>query len=256
MATVVLQYAGAALGTLVGGPIGGMIGRAVGGIAGNFVDQQIFGGGTKHIEGPRLNDLRVLASEEGAAIPALWGRMRIAGQMIWATNLIEESNTQTQKTSSKGGPKSKTTSYDYFANFAVGLCEGEIDGIGRVWADGKLIDIQSFTTRLYQGSESQLPDSLIENIEGTSAAPAYRGLAYIVFEHLPLAAFGNRIPQLSFEILRGGNSTADAYAPSISFRAAPSLVMTRPLSRAAMALETLRVKMPMSRQIVLIGQYQ
>ena len=33
-------------------------------------------------------------------------------------------------------------------------------------------------------------------------APAYRGLAYVVFERLPLANFGNRIPQLSFEVVR------------------------------------------------------
>ncbi|MEM9897846.1 MAG: glycoside hydrolase/phage tail family protein, partial [Pseudomonadota bacterium] len=32
------------------------------------------------------------------------------------------------------------------------------------------------------------------------AAPAFRGLAYIVFEDLPLADYGNRIPQLSFEV--------------------------------------------------------
>ena len=30
-----------------------------------------------------------MTSEEGAAIPALWGRMRVAGQVIWATNLEE-----------------------------------------------------------------------------------------------------------------------------------------------------------------------
>jgi hypothetical protein len=210
MATVVLQYAGAAVGTMLGGPIGGMIGRAVGGIAGNIIDQQLFGGGTKRVEGPRLNDLRVMASEEGAPIPALWGRMRIAGQVIWATNLLEMSNTSTQKSGGKGGPKVKTTSYSYFANFAVGLCEGEIDGIGRVWADGKLIDLKSFTTRLYTGTEVQNPDSLISAIEGAAAAPAYRGLAYIVFERLPLESFGNRLPQLSFEIFRRGSAAADA----------------------------------------------
>src|SRR6202000_3330906 len=32
--------------------------------------------------------------------------------------------------------------------------------------------------------------------------PAYRGTCYIVFEDMPLADFGNRIPQLQFEILR------------------------------------------------------
>ncbi len=208
MATVVLSYAGAALGTLVGGPIGGIIGRAVGGIAGNIVDQRLFGA-KRHSEGPRLNDLRVMASEEGAAIPAIWGRMRVSGQVIWATNLEEVVSTETQKASSKGGPKSTTTSYSYFGNFAVGLCEGEIDGIGRVWADGKVIDIEAFTTRLYTGSETQLPDSLISAVEGAASTPAYRGLAYIVFERLPLERFGNRFPQLSIEVFRRGNSLGE-----------------------------------------------
>src|SRR5215212_2512691 len=111
MATVVLQYAGAAVGTFLGGPIGGIIGRAVGAVAGNIVDQSLFGPGTKRNVGPRLNDLRVMASEEGAPIPRLWGRMRISGQVIWATNFEEVSKTTTQKSSSKGGPKSKTTEY-------------------------------------------------------------------------------------------------------------------------------------------------
>ncbi len=210
MATVVLQYAGAALGTLVGGPIGGIIGRAVGGIAGNAIDQRIFGGGKRRVEGPRLTDLRVMASEEGAAIPAVWGRMRVAGQVIWATNLEEVVSTETQKASSKGGgsgTSTSTTTYSYFGNFAVGLCEGEIDGIGRVWADGKVIDIDAVTSRLYTGSETQTPDSLISAVEGE--APAYRGLAYIVFERLPLAKFGNRIPQLSFEVFRRGSSLGE-----------------------------------------------
>jgi GTA TIM-barrel-like domain/Putative phage tail protein len=210
MATVVLQYAGAAVGTVLGGPIGGAIGGALGGIAGNAIDQRIFGDHRKRrIEGPRLNDLRVMTSEEGAAIPILWGRMRVAGQVIWATNLEEVASTETQKASSKGGSgaSSSTTTYSYFGNFAVGLCEGEIDGIGRVWADGKIIDIDAFSTRLYTGNETQSADSLITAIEGT--APAYRGLAYIVFERLPLLRFGNRLPQLAFEIFRRGSSSGE-----------------------------------------------
>ena len=204
MATVVLQYAGAAFGTFLGGPISGIIGRAVGAVAGNIIDQNIFGPGTKRTQGPRLNDLRVIASEEGAPIPRLWGRMRISGQVIWATNFEEVSRTTTQKASSKGGPKSRTTEYSYFANFAVGLCEGVLDRVGRVWADGKEIDISIFTTRFYRGTEDQAADSLIVAKEGASNAPTYRGLAYIVFERLPLEKFGNRLPQLSFEVIAAG----------------------------------------------------
>jgi hypothetical protein len=204
MATVVLQYAGAALGTLVGGPIGGIIGRAAGAVAGSIIDQQLFGGGKRRVEGPRLNDLRVMASEEGAPIPDVFGRMRIAGQVIWATNLEEVVETSTEKASSKGGgQKTTVTQYAYFANFAVGLCEGEADYVSRVWADGKEIDLAAYTHRFYRGTETQSPDSLISAIEGV--APAYRGLSYIVFEKMPLAKFGNRIPQLAFEVYRHDN---------------------------------------------------
>ena len=80
MATVVLQYAGAALGGLFG-PIGGIIGRAVGGVIGSVIDQELFGASTHH-EGPRLGSLRVMASEEGSPIPVVYGRMRLAGQVI------------------------------------------------------------------------------------------------------------------------------------------------------------------------------
>ena len=59
MATVVLSYAGAALGTLLGGPLGGIIGRAIGGLAGAEVDQALFGA---HKEGPRINSLQVMSS--------------------------------------------------------------------------------------------------------------------------------------------------------------------------------------------------
>ena len=37
---------------------------------------------------------------------------------------------------------------------------------------------------------------------GAANTPAYRGTAYVVFEELPLERFGNRLPQLSFEVFR------------------------------------------------------
>lgn len=209
MATVVLQAAGAAVGTLIGGPAGGMIGRALGAVAGSVIDQQLFGAPARTVKGPRLTDVRVMASSEGAPIPRVWGRMRVAGQVIWATDFEERQ--QTEREGGKGGRRrgNKIRTYSYFANFAVGLCEGEIDRIGRVWADGKDFDLSNVTARLYRGSETQEPDSLIVAKLGAGNAPAYRGLAYIVFERLPLAGFGNRLPQLSFEVIRaaGGAET-------------------------------------------------
>ena len=98
------------------------------------------------------------------------------------------------------GPKVET--YRYCANFALGLCEGEIAGIRRVWADGNEIDTTGIEMRVHRGSEDQPPDPLIEARQGAGNTPAYRGLAYVVFERLPLDDYGNRIPVLQFEIVR------------------------------------------------------
>ena len=93
-----------------------------------------------------------------------------------------------------------TNTYSYYANLAVGLCEGPIAAVRRVWADGTELDLTSVTMRSYRGDETQSADPLI--VAKETDAPAYRGLAYVVFERLALENFGNRIPQLSFEVIR------------------------------------------------------
>ncbi len=198
MATLVLQAAGAAVGALFG-PVGAIAGRALGALAGYAVDSALFSTHTTR-EGARLADLEPQTSREGAAIPRVYGRVRISGQVIWATR-FEEVVSETRDGGGKGGPSGTTTrTYSYYANFAVGLCEGPLAHIGRVWADGKPFDLASCTCRISRGDETQAVDSLIAAKQGE--APAYRGTALIVFERLPLADFGNRIPQLFFEVMR------------------------------------------------------
>ncbi|HEY0301543.1 MAG TPA: hypothetical protein VGC36_09435, partial [Rhizomicrobium sp.] len=206
MAALLLSAGGAVLGKSLFGPAGAIVGRLVGAVAGNAIDQALFGSRRERsVEGPRLADLSVMASTDGAPIPRLYGRARLAGQVIWATNLQEVVSTLSETSGGKstgGGPSvtTTTTTYSYFANLAVGLCEGPIGAVRRVWADGKPLDLSGLTVRTYAGDEAQTPDPLIVAKEGE--APAYRGLAYVVFERLPLADFGNRIPQLSFEVVR------------------------------------------------------
>lgn len=204
MAALVLSVAGAAVGGAVFGPVGAIAGRIVGAIGGTIIDRTLFGGAERNVEGPRLADLDVMASTEGAPIPRVYGRARLAGQVIWATDLEEVVSFHSDTEGGKGGPgaTTNTTTYSYFANLAVGLCAGPIGRVARIWADGKPLDLHGLTVRTYTGSESQTPDPLIVAREGADNAPAYRGLAYIVFERLPLADFGNRIPQLSFELMR------------------------------------------------------
>ncbi|SHE61306.1 Putative phage tail protein [Kaistia soli DSM 19436] len=201
MATIVLQAAGAAIGGIFG-PLGATLGAAVGALAGSVIDQSLFGSST---EGTRLSDLDVQRSEEGAPIPRLYGRARLSGQVIWATRFEEV----TSEEGGKGGGSS-VTNYAYYANFAIGLCEGPVARIGRCWADGEELDLSTVAWRLLAGYEGQPADSLIEAKQGASGTPAYRGTAVVVFERLPVADYGNRLPQLAFEVFRPISGVEDA----------------------------------------------
>jgi hypothetical protein len=209
MATLVLGAVGTAIGGAFGGAILGFSGAAIGGFigstVGSVVDSWIVSSlaPAQRIVGARLDTLRITSATEGAVIPRLYGRMRIGGNIIWATDFREETKTTTQGGGKGGGGgKVKTTEYLYYASFAVALCEGPITGIGRVWADGKAMDMTGVTWRWYPGNEAQTADPFIAAKMGAANTPAYRGTAYVVFEDLALATFGNRLPQLSFEVFR------------------------------------------------------
>lgn len=196
MATIVLQAAGAFLGGALG-PVGAVFGRAAGAMAGYAIDQAVING-TRRIEGPRLNDPRPFSAEDGAALPRVYGSARVSGTLIWATRFEEVATTE--RAGAKGGPK--VTNYAYFANLAFALCEGPIAGVRRIWADGRELDQTLFDIRVHKGGEDALPDPMVEAKQGDNNAPPYRGTAYVVFDRFPLADFGNRIPQLGFEVLR------------------------------------------------------
>jgi GTA TIM-barrel-like domain/Putative phage tail protein len=218
MATLVLQTAGSVVGNLIGGPIGSALGNAIGQAVGSAIDQSLpslfsgsarSSGGRRVSSGPRLKLLDGITAEEGAPIPRLYGRQRLGGQVIWATQFEEQSIvTRTGRSGGKGGfggsssGRSVSVNYRYFANVAIALCEGEIAQVRRVWADGVELDTTTLAMRVHTGTDDQMPDALILAREQGGQAPAYRGIAYVVFERMPLADFGNRLPQFTFEVIR------------------------------------------------------
>lgn len=203
MATLLLSAAGAALGAGFGGTVlglsGAVIGRAIGATIGRSIDQRLIGGGSEAVEAGRIDRLRLTGASEGAAIGQIWGRMRVAGQVIWSTPFQEH---VTRRGGGKGMPQPKINEFSYSISLAIALCEGEILKVGRIWADGNEIAPSDLNLRVYMGDESQLPDPKIEAVEGLALAPAYRGTAYAVIEDLDLSPFGSRVPQFSFEVVR------------------------------------------------------
>lgn len=204
MATILFSAAGAAVGGSIGGTLAGLssvaVGRAVGATLGRVVDQKILGSGGAAVETGKVDRFRLTGAGEGDPISQLCGRLRLGGQVIWASDFEEVS---TSSGGGKGGSSQpKTTEYSYTVNVAIALCEGEITRVGRIWADGEEIAPDDLNITVYKGSVDQQPDPLMEAIEGTGLVPAYRGTAYVVMEALALQQFGNRVPQFSFEVIR------------------------------------------------------
>jgi hypothetical protein len=207
MATLVLSAAGAAVGGSLGGSVLGLsaavIGRAVGATAGRWIDQKLMGAGSDVVEQGRVERFRLTGASEGTAVTQVFGRMRVPGQVIWSSDFLE-SRWSRRSSGSKGAGAAggSVTSYRYSISLAVALCEGEISHVGRIWADGEELTSSKVTYRVYPGSATQQPDPKICAVEGSEEVPAYRGVAYVVFEDLDLTEFGNRVPQFSFEVVR------------------------------------------------------
>lgn len=134
MATLALGFLGAAIGGSIGGTVLGVAAATIGGFIGStiggFVDNLLF---PVHTEGPRLTDLSVQVSTYGEPIPKSFGPENpITGNVIWSSGLIESSHTV-------GGKGSEQTIYDYSISVAVALGDRQIRGIGKIWANDKLL---------------------------------------------------------------------------------------------------------------------
>jgi|CXWL01.1.fsa_nt_gi hypothetical protein len=210
MAAIVLAAAASSAASSLGaGTFFAAVAGGAGGFLGGFIDRAIFGGGKAKInqEGSRLTDLMVQASTYGKAIPVIYGNARIAGNVIWSQPIQEHVTTSTQssgggKGGGGGGVETTTTSYTYTASLAIAICEGAISELVRVWADAKQLDLTAGSYTLYLGDETQLPDSFMSTFYPAGQTPAYRGMAYVVIKDFPLADFGNRIPNFTFEVRR------------------------------------------------------
>lgn len=158
----------------------------------NAFDNRVF-------EGPRLDSFHLQTSRDGAPMARIYGRVRLAGQVIWASRIRETVSEDPVQSGKGGGPTQRN--YSYSISFAIGLCEGKILGVDRLWANGAPLQIAGLVSRVYQGTEDQLPDPIISAIEG-GEVPSFRGTAYIVFEDFPLDDFGARLPQINAEVIR------------------------------------------------------
>lgn len=247
------QVVGGVVGGIIGFFAGGnvMLGASIGMAIGGYIDPPK---GPK-IEGPRLNDLSVQSATYGAQIPRVYGTIATFGNVFWVENNQLKETKKTESQGGKGGGGgAETTTYKYSATFALGLCIGPIEGIRRIWCAGKLIydmgstslstvaaseigatgfgigavpsigamgvDNASLSMSVYFGTDDQLPDPRMQAALGVANTPAYRGLAYIVFNDFDLTDYGNSLmgAQMKVEVITDGTwSGAGAFAARVGF---------------------------------------
>lgn len=192
-------------GSFIGGPLGGI----AGGIAGNLLFP---GPDPPTVIGPRLGDLQVQVSAYGNPIPRIFGVYRVAGNIIWNSDIREIAHSTQSSSGGKGGaPQQTSISFTYEVDLAISLCVGPIAGIKRIWANDQLwFDYETpshgrgINAKIYLGSTTQLPDPLIEADKGVGNVSAHRGLAYIMMRQLDLAPFQNAPPTFHFEVFTNG----------------------------------------------------
>lgn len=223
---------GSTIGGVIGGVIGAYFGNAqlgwmIGSAIGGYVDPTV-------IKGPRLSDSSRQTAQDGVPIPFGFGTFPTAGNIIWSDKLREHKQ---KKRQGKGGPVQET--FVYTRSYAIGICEGLIEGLLLIKRNGKIVyDVRdatalgqtyatsggallklvamtaaannSFITKctIYTGDESQLPDSTIEAIEGVGNVGPNRGLAYVVVKGDDLTETQGAIPQYEFVVSVAGVTTA------------------------------------------------
>jgi len=223
-----LGIIGGAIGFIYGGPTGAMWGFEIGVGAGSFIFP------TQLPPGPRLKDLKAQTSELGAPIPIVYGTYAISGNVLWASDLKEHQHTQSQ--GGKGGAQQKY--YTYTQSVAVGLCANVIEGILRIWANGKVIydrrpqqpneTWRAFKARIaasdkldsimtvYKGLQTT-PDPTIETFKGVGNVPAYLDLSYVVFTDMNLTDYANRMPSMQFEVYTSGSPDLGDFSNSVLY---------------------------------------
>lgn len=192
------------------------------------------------VQGPRIGENRMQTSNEGSPRPDVYGCYRLSVNVIDGLDHFEEVAT-TEEQGGKGGGGVDVTTYSYFATVAGRVCNGNISGVRRIWADTKLIwDISTNgTTRptnIYEGDvvvgatangitvyfgNQTLPDPSLEIIHGPNDTPAYTGRAYIVFNRLDVTEWG-RFPNITAEVMSDatfGDKRTDHLHPEFGYRA-------------------------------------
>lgn len=158
-----------------------------------------FRGRTTTTRANKISEFTVNTAEYGAVVPEIIGTVRTAGNVIYYDDFTAHEHRETHKAGKGGKSKQVSITYTYTVAVILGLCEGPISGIGKVWI-GKNVhnypadDIQ---LTLFDGEENQQPWAYTQGKHPDKALP-YSGLAYMAGV-IDLGDSGS-MPSYNFEV--------------------------------------------------------
>lgn len=158
-----------------------------------------FRGRTTTTRANKISEFTVNTAEYGAVVPEIIGTVRTAGNVIYYDDFTAHEHRETHKAGKGGRSKQVSITYTYTVAVILGLCEGPISGIGKVWI-GKNVhnypadDIQ---LTLFDGKENQQPWAYTQGKHPDKALP-YSGLAYMAGV-IDLGDSGS-MPSYNFEV--------------------------------------------------------
>lgn len=233
----ITAVAGGVIGFFIGGPTGAAYGFQLGLLAGSA----LFPTQLPAVSGPRLEDLNTTSAEIGGPVIIPWGSPPVPGTVMHLGEVREVETTEKQ--GGKGAPEQSVTTYTYFQNIALGLCEyAEELSIAAIWENGALVyDVRpkrddetsdeysqratasaayAETFVFYDGNEDQMPDPTIEIDKGAGNVPAFRGLSYIVYPDRQLKDDqGRHHPNFRFLMTTGNAAVVEVeeYASAVKY---------------------------------------
>src|SRR5690606_2050983 len=172
---------------------------------------------TVSVPGQKLGEIAAQTAKEGEPRLIVWGTVRPIGGNLVAVQEPPRIERRKHKSGGKGGGGGSSTTTEHpHRTYAIGICEGPITGIRRVWRNNKLVyDGRPGSTwgaknngvflrkaRFFLGGYDQMPSADLEKIFGVGNVPAMRGTAYMVMADEDLSDMGGAVPQWLFEVVR------------------------------------------------------
>ena len=129
----------------------------------------------------KISNFSVNTAEYGAPVMEILGTTRISGNVIYYDDFTAHEHAETVETGKGGGGSTNTNiTYTYSVAIIIGLCEGPIYNIGRVWKNKDLLyyPADQLQLTLFKGTANQQPWAYVVG-KHPEKAMAYQNLAYM-----------------------------------------------------------------------------